>query len=146
MHGETALTHLAHEIIEEFWNKKRLELADRFVTPDYVIHGPQGMLYRGVDGLKQHASAVFTAIPDVHFAIEDLVCAGDRIVMRWSFKGTQKGDFHGIKASGMPVMVFGASVSLVRHGRLAETWGYWDVLDFMHQMGAALEVKVDTRA
>jgi hypothetical protein len=43
-------------------------------------------------------------------------------------------------------MLFGASMSHVKDGKVTETWGYWDVLDLMHQMGQAQEVKVQMTA
>jgi hypothetical protein len=43
-------------------------------------------------------------------------------------------------------MLFGTSVSKATAGKFTETWAYWDVLDLMHQVGAAQEIQIGVRA
>jgi len=140
------LEKLSKDIIEELFNKNRLELAEQLVTPDYVHHAPQGVVHQGVEGTKQLVSGLRAALPDMHFTIENLICNSDHIVIRWALKGTHQGEWLGCRPTGKPIMIFGTSISRVKDNKGTETWAYWDVLDAMHQMGAAQEVKVPTVA
>jgi steroid delta-isomerase-like uncharacterized protein len=133
---------LCRDVMEEYWNKGQFDLAEQYFAPDYIHHGPQDTMHRGAEGVKQLLSSLRTAFPDLHFTIENLVCQGDQAVIRWSFRGTNRGEFMGVKASNKPVMFFGTSISRTLNGKYAETWAYWDVLDVMHQVGAAREVQL----
>lgn len=133
---------LCRDMMEEFWNQGRAELAEKFFAADFIHHGPQDTMHRGIEGIKQLLSALRTAFPDLHFAIENLVCQGEQAVIRMSLRGTHRGEWLGVPASNKPVMFFGTTVGRTSNGKFVEAWAYWDVLDVMHQMGAAREVQL----
>jgi steroid delta-isomerase-like uncharacterized protein len=136
---------LCRDMIEEFWNKGRSDLAEEFFAPDFIQYGPQHTMHRGIEGLKQLLSAVIAAFPDRHYVIENLVCQREQAAIRWSLRGTHRGEWLGVEASNKPVMAFGTTVLRTLNGKFVEGWAYWDVLDALHQMGAAREVQLVTR-
>ena len=76
-----------------------------------------------------------SAFPDVHFTIEDLFAAGDKVVSRWTARGTHKGELMGIPATGKQVEVTGMDIDQVSGGKIVGSWNSWDALGLMQQLG-----------
>jgi hypothetical protein len=72
----------------------------------------------GREANRQFWTAFFTALPDLTATMEDLVISGDRVVGRFTYRGTHTSAFMGIPASGNPVDYAGgdpiANLELVR--------------------------------
>ncbi len=83
---------LVRRIFEEGWNAGNLDVFDETIAPDYVLHDPSVPEdVAGVDGIKGFASAFLRAFPDLHFAVEDQVAEGDKVVTRWTSSATHRG-------------------------------------------------------
>ena len=122
---------------DEVLNAGRIELIDELIASDYVSHYPTGYDFGGgPEDVKQIVSTVRGGFPNVHFHIEDLLAEEDRVVGRWTFRGTHRGDFMGIAPSGKNVSVVGIAIYRIADGRIAEAWVAWDALGLMQQIGA----------
>lgn len=87
---------LARRYTLELWSKGNLAVADEIIAPNYTVHDPgtpgrQG----GPEGDKQTVSLYRSVFPDLHFIVEDLVSEGDKVVIRWTARGTQTGPYYG---------------------------------------------------
>ncbi len=122
---------------EEVLNTGNLDLVDELIARTYVSHYPTGYDFGGgPEGVKQIVTAVRAGFPDVHFTIEDLIAEGDKVVGRWTFRGTHQGDFMGILPTGKKVSVMGIAIYRVARGKIAEAWVAWDSLGLVQQLGA----------
>ena len=122
---------------EDVLNAGNLDLIDDLIALDYVSHYPTGYDFGGgPDDVKQIVTTVRTGFPNVHFTVEDVLAESDRVVGRWTFRGTHQGDFMGIPASGNDVSVMGIVIHRIVDGKIAEAWFVWDALGLMHQIGA----------
>jgi len=63
----------ARRHVEDIINARRLDLVDELYAPDAVYHDPvaPGGTARGRPEIKAFFSAIFQAMPDVRFTIED---------------------------------------------------------------------------
>ena len=77
-----------------------------------------------------------TAFPDWRSTPEELVAEGDRVVERWTGRGTHRGAFQGIPATGKQVAVPGVVFYRIEGGRIAEFRGSFDMLSMLQQLGA----------
>jgi steroid delta-isomerase-like uncharacterized protein len=75
------------------------------------------------------------AFPDLHFAIEDQIAEGDKVVTRYTFSGTQQGPLMGIPATGKHVSITGISIYRVVNGKMQAAWIEYDMLGLMQQIG-----------
>ncbi len=125
---------LSRRLIEEVWNQGNLAVIDELIAPNYVDHDPTGPI-QGPEGMKQFVSMYLTAYPDTHFTIEDQIAEGDRVVTRWTARGTHKGPLMGIPPTGKQVTVAGISIDRVVNGKLVEDWTSYDALGMMQQLG-----------
>ena len=125
-------------VFEEVINKKDLALVDELFASNYVFHGVGGVELKGPEGFKQYSIMIFTAFPDSHATIEDMVAEGDRVACRYTVSGTHKGDFMGIAPTGKQVKVTAILITRFEGGKKAETWDIQDQLGMMQQMGVVL--------
>ena len=102
---------------------------------DLVIHAPSQDI-RGRDGAKQYVTMLRTAFPDLHFTIEDQIAEGDMVVTRWTARGTHKGSFQGVPATGREIRLMGTDIDRMTDGKVVECWAHVDELGLMQQLGA----------
>jgi predicted ester cyclase len=112
---------------EEFVNRQDLSAADRNFAADYQEHGsdvPPG-LPAGPSGPKQYLAAAFQRFPDIHVIIEDIVAEGDRVVVRNTWRATDK-------TTGQKIEFGGIVIWRIREDKLAERWAYLQAPHVVH--------------
>lgn len=122
-------------IVEEVYNKGNLDVVDEILASDYIYHGPGGQEVRGPEGMKQMMGMFRSAFPDLYIITEDLVAEGDKVVQRYTVRGTHKGDLMGIAPTGKQVTITGMIMLRFAGGRIAEGWENYDELGMMQQLG-----------
>jgi steroid delta-isomerase-like uncharacterized protein len=128
---------ISRRVVEEIFNKGRLAAADELVTPDFVGHDPAlPQPFRGPDGLRAQAEGYRSAFPDIRITIEDEIAEGDRVVTRWTARGTHEAELFGIRATGRQATVTGMTIDRIVDGRIVETWNNWDTFGLLQQLGA----------
>jgi predicted ester cyclase len=104
--------------------------------PDAVGH-LEGLVTHGVAEFLSARAFLIGAFPDLHINVDDSVCEGDNVVVRWSVTGTHKGDILGIAATGTPVSFRGITWLRFADGRLVEGWDSWNQGKLMQELQAA---------
>jgi steroid delta-isomerase-like uncharacterized protein len=94
-----------------------------------------GQVTHGKKELKASFSDIFAAFPNVKWELKSLFSAGDRIAVEWVETGTQTGDWAGIPATGKSYSIRGASLMEVREGKISRLTSYWNMADFLQQLG-----------
>lgn len=125
---------LVTRFVDEFWSRGNLAAADELMTADATIHSPE---VGGVAGLKAFNTQLRAAFPDWHSTLEEMVAEGDRVAERWTGRGTHRGAFQGIPATGTQVTVPGVVFYRIADGKIAEFRGSFDMLSLLRQLGAA---------
>jgi predicted ester cyclase len=126
----------AHRLVVDGINKGDLSVIDEVLAPNYVEHAlPPGMPPTR-DGFKMFITAFRQAFPDFSYTIEDELADGDKVVHRLTGKGTMKGDFQGMKASGKTATWQEMHIGrLDASGKLVEHWATVDQLGMLAQLG-----------
>jgi steroid delta-isomerase-like uncharacterized protein len=128
---------VVRRVFEE-WNKgKRAAIAtvDELFAPDFVFHGTGVFPDIDLADLKQFYSALWTPFPNVHFTIEDQIAEGDKVVTRFTFRGTHQGEFMGIPPTGKQVRFTGIEINRIKDGKPVEVWANRDELGLLRQLG-----------
>jgi steroid delta-isomerase-like uncharacterized protein len=121
--------------VEEVINQGRLERADDLVAVNFVELDPLPGQQQGREGLKQVIAAFRTAFPDIHWVIEEMVAEGDHIFSRFTWRGTHRGEFFGVPATGKQISVKGMVVDRVVGGKMVDSRILMDDLSMMRQLG-----------
>jgi len=126
---------LIRRYLEECIAKGDISLMDDLLTPDYAMH--MNALEFDLQGYKNYQPSVLGAFTDGRFVMEDLLAEGDRVVLRYTFYGTHRGEFMGLPATGKQVRVGGILISRIVDGRIAEEWEVFDAATMFRQLGMA---------
>jgi len=121
-------------IIEEVWNQGKLALLDELCAHNYVGHDP-AMTVHGPEEFKQYVAMFRTAFPDTRMTIEEEIAEGNTVVIRYTSRGTHKGDLMGIPPTGKRTTVTGMSMMRFSNGKSEEAWFSYDALGMMQQLG-----------
>ena len=127
---------IVRRYIEEVINKRNLAAVVELYDTNYVGHLAGMEDIRGPEGLKQAVATFFTAFPDLHCTVEDMVAEGDKVVCRFTGRGTHKGEFLGIAATDKQATLTGIVISRIEGGKIVEEWEVIDNLGVMQQLGA----------
>ena len=121
---------------KEAWNEGKLDILDELIAPGYVNHNPAFPdLPNGPEGVKPIMAGFRASFPDLRFVIEDQIEEGDRVVTRFTLRGTQTGDFMGIPPTGRRVELSGIQIERIVDGKIVEHWRISDDLGMLTQLG-----------
>ena len=123
------------QLIEEVLNGGQTDLLAELVAADHVGHDPLGDHY-GREGLRIVVAEYRAAFPDLRLTVEDLVAEGDKVVHRFTLRGTHAGSFMGIPPTGRFVTAAGIAIDRINDGKVAESWVSLDALNLLRQLGA----------
>lgn len=115
-------------------NEGRVDQVANLISPDYIEHDPLPGQGFGQEGVLDRFSVITTALAP-HFTVEDLITEGDRIVVRWTNRGTHVGEFAGIPATGRAFTIAGIDIYRVADEQLCEHWHVIDQLGMLAQLG-----------
>jgi predicted ester cyclase len=85
------------------------------------------------DYLTANAAGAFTGM---HLRVDDLISAGDTVVVRFVNSGTQTGPFMGAPATGRPAEWLGIGIYRITAGKISEAWFGEDILGMLLQLEA----------
>jgi predicted ester cyclase len=123
---------LVRRLYDDYLSPGQLDRLTEIVSPDFVGVGPQ----RGPAAFSGTVGALRDAFPDLRYTVEDLVGEGDRVAVRWSWRGTHTGAFRGVAPTGTQVVSTGFAIFEIADGKLARAWLETDRLGFLMAIGA----------
>lgn len=119
------------KLYEESLNKNNMDLLKEFVSEDYT--GLQGK--KGVAAFEEPVAPLFKAFPDIQWKLEDIIAEGDKVVVKWSWKGTHKAQFASFTATGKTVSNTGMAVFGFKDGKIINGQVLTDRLGFLQELG-----------
>ena len=126
---------LMSRFLEEVFNKKNLAAIDEFIAPNQIDHTLPPFLPTTPEGTKQAIDMFLKAFPDMHLTIEDMIAEGDKVVIRYTSRGSQRGAFMGIPPTGKQMTVSSIIIARIADGKIVEEWGLDDQMGMLQQLG-----------
>jgi steroid delta-isomerase-like uncharacterized protein len=107
---------------------------DELCAPNYTayINGNPPM---DRAGHEQMAHIFFGAFPDLNQTVEETVAEGDKVVVRFTARGTHTGELMGIPATNKSITVGGIAIFRVVNGKVVEVHEVFDEMSLMQQLG-----------
>jgi predicted ester cyclase len=109
---------LVRRYIEEVYDQRKLEVVDEIFASDFTLHDPDlpgGA--RGPEGIKRIVETFVDAFPDLQITLDDELSSGDKVVTRWTSRGTHQGELMGIAPTGRRIEVTAVGIWRVAEGR-----------------------------
>jgi predicted ester cyclase len=89
----------------------------------------------GPQTIKLAESVYIKAFPNKVTTIDGIIASDNQVVVRWTAKGTQKGEFEGVAPSNREFKITGISIFSIEHNKITEIWQVWDHLGLLEQIG-----------
>ena len=132
--SENENKQLLRRYYEEVLMQGRLDVLENIARADFVEHTPFPGNGQGLEGLRQRANTLVTALKQT-FTLELLIAEGDKVAVLWTTRGTHVGDFNGLPPTGKSYTIQGVDIHQLRDGRMAEHWDVVDMYGFLIQLG-----------
>lgn len=129
---------LIRRFVEETFNKGNADAVEQFVAPDYIELDPSPGQQQGLEGLKQVIAMTCSAFPDLHWTLEEQIAEGDKVVSRFTWRGTHRGDFFGVPATGKQITVSGMVIDRIVEGKLVESRMLMNTFSMLTQLSIVL--------
>ncbi len=117
------------EFIERAWNAGDETVFDEHLAADIAHPG-------GRDGFKAMVLGFRLAFPDLAMEVRDIFGVDDKVVTRWTMRGTHEAAFLGIAPTRRPVEFDGIAIDLMRDGQRIDGWAQFDRMGLLIQLGA----------
>lgn len=127
---------LMRRAVKEVWNGENFAAIDELVSRDVVLHlSKPGEEIHEIEGVRQFYATLHAAFPDIHFTIDDQIAGGDKVVTRWTCRGTHKGEYQGLSPTGKQINLTGMDIDRIANGKVVECWPIMDELSMLQQLG-----------
>lgn len=124
----------------EAYNERDLQAEADVLAAGYVAHVPAapGPL-EGLEAWRQFTGSFAQAFPDLRLTVEEIVCEGEMVAARVTFRGTHRGEFQGMGPTDNEVVFSSMEFNRVVGGKVVEHWVELDLFGLMGQLGAIPE-------
>ena len=119
---------LVRRLIEEVWNTGNYAQLDELAAPAFA------------ESTKRLNQMTRTAFPDCIDTIDDMIAEGDKVVVRWTARGTHLGEWVDpwdlLAPTGKPVTFTAIHIFRIADGKIVERWAQVDILGMLQQVDA----------
>lgn len=112
------------------------EAPDALVSPDFVMHNPNGIPDQDLEGFLGFNAGFRAAFPDAAFVFTHTPAEGGLVTLRYTATGTHSADFFGVPATGKEVAWEGMVIRRIEAGKAVEEWNAPDIAGLMAQLTA----------
>lgn len=88
---------------------------------------------------QEFIKSTWAGFPDLTYTIEELIEAGDKVIARFTARGTHNGEFQGMPATKNVFESGGMTVLRIKDGKVIEGREDYDLLGMMQQLGMELK-------
>jgi steroid delta-isomerase-like uncharacterized protein len=117
-------------------DKRNFAILDELFRGSYLLHFPGLSAPLDLERTKLFYRALYSGFPDLQHTIVEQISARNKVVTRWTARGTHRGEWMGIPATGKRITFTGINIYTVARGKLAQSHVNWDMLGVMQQLGA----------
>jgi predicted ester cyclase len=114
---------LVRRYYEQVLNGRELDGVDQYFADERVV-----------EGVRRGCFSYFTAFPDLHCNVDELIAEGDSVFCRSTMTGTHDGEYKGIPPTGRHISSESAEVYRIVDGKFAGYWCLSNVAGLMRQI------------
>ena len=125
------------------YNGSDLGAFDTILAEDCVLMRDEEKAH-GREAIKGVLAKIKRAFPDIQYRIDDVILAGDRLVLRWEARGTHRGEYLGQAATGRPASYTGITMYELEGGRIKHIFVVADLLSLLKRIRAERKSEAPT--
>lgn len=120
----------------EAFGQNKPELLDSILAPNWEDVPPNDGQAIGRDAFKPYVGGFHKMFPDLKVVNEDIIDAGDKVIVRSTLSGIQAAAFAGFASKGKPFTIMAIDIHQFKDGKVIKTWHLENWLSGLFQMGA----------
>jgi steroid delta-isomerase-like uncharacterized protein len=130
---------IVRRFLEEAINKGQLDVADEVLDEDFVFRSLFGRTnIEGIENMKRVITRLRSTFEGLRFDICDEMADGDKVLVRFTVRGTHTGSYMGVAPTGKQVDYAAIDIFRLASGKIVEVWSLSDQLGLMQQLGQRL--------
>ena len=126
-------TAIVQRLADEAFNGRNWGVFDELHDPDGLVHRAGASVTPAA--IKAVHRDRLGAFPDLRWTIERQLEDGEFVTTHATWRGTHRGAYQGIPATGQTVCGEVIAIRRIVDGRIAETWAVADTLRVLKQIG-----------
>jgi len=123
------------EFLETVMNQGNVAALDQFMAPTFVDHSPYPGAPPTAEGMKGSITQFRSALPDLHYTIDDEIVEGDTLVHMITGHGTMTGPLMGIPPTGKSATWREVHIVKLEGSQITGAWSVVDQLGMLVQLG-----------
>ncbi|MFC9816739.1 ester cyclase [Streptomyces virginiae] len=115
-----------------------LDACAGMLTDDFIANVPGAPEpLRGRETWRLGTQSMLEAFPDLQITVEEMFGVHDKVAVRVHFRGTNRGTFQGLAATGRAISFRSIEMYRFEGDRIAEEWVAPDLISLMQQITPA---------
>jgi predicted ester cyclase len=111
---------LMRRVYEEMWNQARSSMAaEIFAQPE---------------GVERFVNEFLTSFPDLQHSVEEMIAEEDRVVARFTARGTHTGQWMRFAPTGLSIQYTGVTLARIAGDKIVEHQTWWDKAGLIEQI------------
>jgi steroid delta-isomerase-like uncharacterized protein len=123
------------EFIDRVLTAGEIDATGDYFHPEVVEEVPFPGQGPGLQGLKETLIRIRHAFPDSKWTVEEQIAEGSKVLTRFIWSGTHRGEFLDIPATNRAIRVWGMVIDRFEDGKVKSTRILLDTLGMMQQLG-----------
>lgn len=121
------------------WNRRNFGAIDRIYSPQVVMQGSTGRVYRGTGQLRSFCLSIMAMFPDLSLSVDDVYWMGNAadgylVSVRWSALGTHRGNGPYGEPTGREVHLWGINQWVLEDGQVQKEWMMFNEFGVLMQL------------
>lgn len=104
-----------------------------YVAEDCAVRSGEAVATIGVEGMKQHISAVRTTYPDLKMTVIRQYLDGDYVISEFIADATHQGEWLGMKPTGKKLTFTGVNIDQIANGKIIEHSGAMNTFEVLFE-------------
>lgn len=124
---------------QTIWNRRNFGAIDRVYSPNVVMQGSTGRVYRGTGQVRAFILSMVAMFPDISLTIDDLYWMGNPaegyvVSVRWSAVGTHRGFGPYGEPTGKQMILWGINQWILKDGLIQKEWAMFNEFGILMQL------------
>ncbi len=137
--AQTTIEKINIAIVRKFFDvgpsKGNIAAADVLLHSEFTLHTPLPTPGPGIEEMNNVITTCRAAFHGLNVTINDIMADGNKVIARFTARGTHNGEFMGVPPTGKAIILTAIEIFRVKDGRIVELWGEVNMMGLMQQLG-----------
>lgn len=131
----TKAKQLVQRLYDEVYTGGNINALDQLVANNVKFQdGSIPNSKPGLAFLKELEASYKKAFPNKKVTVDELLVSGDKVIVRWTCKGSHEGEFQGTMPTHRKFTISGIGIYTIANDRISEIYQSWNALSLLEQL------------